>query len=165
MKERYSGSSERSSELIVCSDRVLQKDYKKCGKTAQALLDERKDLPPYSLKMVEEVLAHELSKLSVNDETNRIAATQIPSAKTMSCEAYAKVELAAAKVSECMYERKEGEARRGSRLGLGGFSWLSQSLQQSYQNRCVQEVAREFTSREFGKAEAKICVGEAWKSR
>ena len=169
-KERYDSSHE--SELVVCSDRVLQKDYNKAaanGKTAQTLLDERKDLPPQSMKVVEEVLAHEISKLSVipksgdNDNTNSTA-TQTPSAQSLSCQAFAKLELAAARAAECIYEQKESERRRGSRLGHFGFSWLPQSLQRSQQDRCVQQVAREFTAKEFGKKEAASCVDQALKS-
>jgi hypothetical protein len=168
-KERYDGSEE--SELVVCSDRVLQKDYQKSaasGKTAQTLLDERKDLPPNSLKVVEEVLAHEITKLFViqkaEDDDTHQTAIKTQSAQTTSCEAYAKLELAAAKAAECIYEQQESEIRRGSRLGFVGFSWLPLSIQTGFQNACVKKVAREFTAKEFGNKEAKTCVDQAWKS-
>mmetsp|Transcript_8681 Transcript_8681/g.13833 ORF Transcript_8681/g.13833 Transcript_8681/m.13833 type:complete len:312 (+) Transcript_8681:91-1026(+) len=168
-KKRYDGSEE--SELVVCSDRVLQADYRKkvaAGKDAQTLLNERKDLPAYSMKIVEESLAHEMSKLVVLEtppEGNYTAQspTRTASAKTMSCEEFAGVELFAAKVAECMFEQKEAEIRRGSRLGPTGFSWLPRSLQTNFQNRCSLEVAKEFTAREFGGKEAKSCVNKAWK--
>lgn len=169
-KPRYDGTEE--SELVVCSDRVLKRDYQKSaavGKPARVLLDERKDLPPHSMKVVEEVLAHELSKLRVVDaqESNLSAKSSVTiaaSSKTMPCEAYAKAELMAAKAAECMYEVKEGEIRRGSRLGWTGFSLLPLSLQQTYQDNCVQHVAKEFTAKEFGGKEARRCVEQAWKA-
>jgi hypothetical protein len=170
-KERYDGNQE--TEVIVCSDRVLQNDYKKqvaAGKDAQVLTDEKIDLPANTMKVVEETLAHELRKVVVltpdsktNDGTFKTV-TQIASAKTMPCEKYAGIELMAAKAAECMFEQKEGEKRRGSRLRPVGFSLLPGALQQNFQNRCAQEVAKEFTSLEFGSKIAASCVKEAFKN-
>ena len=170
-KERYDGNQE--TEVVVCSDRVLQNDYKKqvaAGNDAQVLMDTKVDLPAHTQKVIEETLAHVLSKVVVltpdsktNDGTFKTI-TQIASAKTMPCEQYAGIELLAAKAAECMFEQKEGEIRRGSRLRPVGFSLLPGALQKNFQNRCAQEVAKEFVGLEFGKKVVGTCVKAAFKN-
>jgi hypothetical protein len=167
----------REQELVVCSNRVLQRDYHNRfdGKSLQTLLEERKDLPAQSMMAVEEILARELSKLQVADATAGTAASSsvdeplllAPLSSSMTCPEYARMEMLAARVAECMYERKGNEVRKGSSLRPAvGFSWLPPSVQTDFQNRCVKEVAAQHTSREFkgDKMTTRACVNDAWKT-
>lgn len=168
-------TTKMEQELVVCSNRVLQRDYHNrfVGGNSPMLLEERRDLPAQSMVVVEEVLAHELSKLQVTGMTTTAGSPSIsdgpvlyaPQSSSMTCPDYARMELLAARLAECMYEKKGNEIRKGSSLRPGvGFSWLPPSVQKDFQNRCVKEVAAQYISREFrsDKATAKACVNDAW---
>jgi hypothetical protein len=176
-------ASTMEQQLIVCSNRVLQKDYYHTHRFDDMqrndhrglLLEERTDLPSQSMMVVEEVLAHELSKLTVtaSPATSAVgsssAVLQPPQPATMDCSDYARIEGLAAKLAECMYETEGKEIRMGSslqpRVG-GSFSWLPTSIQKDFQNRCMKEVATQYTSRAYypsDKVTIKACIDDAWK--
>lgn len=122
-------------EIVVCSDRVLQSDYKK-----QPLqIDSSTDLPPRSLAAVEEVLAHALvvveQQHANNNNNNKTSA--------------ASIQVQAAQAAECYYSRHEFQkhnhmqVKRGSQLGFTGFSLVPNSIQMWMQRQCIQRVATE----------------------
>jgi hypothetical protein len=136
-------------EIVLCTDRLLQSDYNKVSDPT--LLEQRRDLPPRSLAIVEEELAHQISKIHqqfiVDKNTNMSA-----------CEKLATLELHAARMAECLYRKEGTEIHRGSALRPLGFSLLPRSLQEDFRSRCARVVAVEATSREFGNKEGKKCV-------
>lgn len=135
-------------EIVLCTDRLLKSDYDKVADPT--LLEQRRDLPPRSLRVVEETLAHQLTKL--REERT------IPREPAMSdCERLALLEIHAARMAECLYRRDGGEVFKGSALRPLGFSLLPRSLQGNFRNRCVRSVATKATAFEYGK-EAKGCV-------
>lgn len=136
-------------EIVLCTDRLLQSDYNKVSDPT--LLEQRRDLPPRSLAMVEEELAHQITKIHQQSTFEK-------SSTTMSaCEQLATLELHAARMAECLYQKEGNEFHRGSALRPLGFSLLPRSLQEDFRNRCTRAVARKATSREFG-SEGKNCV-------
>ena len=136
------------NEIVLCSDRLLQSDYKNISDPT--LLEERRDLPSRSLAMVEEELAHQITKLCKQanvDESSPISA----------CEKLATLELHAARMAECLYQKEGSEVHRGSALRPLGFSLLPPSLQEVFRDRCTFAAAVEATSQAFGK-DANKCV-------
>lgn len=135
-------------EIVLCTDRLLQSDYDKVSDPT--LLEQRRDLPPRSLKKIEEELAHQITKFhqqSIFDKNSQLSA----------CERLATFELHAARMAECLYRKEGSEIHRGSALRPLGFSLLPRSMQEDFRNRCARAVAEEATSRQFGK-EGKQCV-------
>jgi hypothetical protein len=151
-QKSFSSDTNICHEIVLCTNRLVQEDYK-ASSDSSSLLDQRKDLPPRSLKAVEEALAHQLS--IVRDQH---FSSQKNSNFSPSCEQYAELELRAAEAAECMFQQKGSEVRRGSRLLPPGFSWLPGGLQRNLQHRCVRAVATEATGREFGVPQGKQCV-------
>ena len=78
------------------------------------------------------------------------------------CEKVAIVEVSAARLAECLYQKQGTEIHRGSALGHVGFSRLPLSLRESFRKRCVWEVATNATKREFGNQGGK-CVEVAFQ--
>jgi hypothetical protein len=159
---KFSDYTNPGLELVVCSNAVLQKDYDKFAarENAETLLEQRRDLPTRSLQIVEETLAHELTKLQVNSDTSDIERPFLQPPKN-DCHKYAEMELLAARAAECLYEHRGTEIRKGSNLKPSvGFSLLSQSKRQDYISRCAQQVAIRDTSRVYGRNEATKCVKE-----
>jgi hypothetical protein len=134
-------------EIVLCTNRLLQSDASKAS-----LIDDRKDLPPSSLKPVEEALAHQLVKVRSILEDENSAST---------CEKYAALEVMATRAAECLYQKSGSEIRRGGSLRPKGYSLLPGFLQQNLQSRCIRAVATKETSHKFGAAEAKQCVQKA----
>jgi hypothetical protein len=156
---QYSSDTDaKCHEIVLCTNRLLKGDIKasKDSSSSSSLLDQRKDLPPRSLKAVEEALAHQLS--IVRDQHFSAAPSPAQQTDSSPCQQYAELELRAAKVAECMFEQKGSEVRRGSRLLPPGFSWLPGELQQNLQHRCIRSVATQATGREFGVPQGKQCV-------
>ena len=170
-----SNSYSNTLELNVCSNAVLQKDYRKFARreNAETLLEQRRDLPTQSLQTIEETLAHELAKLQINtdvDDFERPLLQKIPRPQSKDggalalddCQPYAKLELLASRAAECMYERRGSEVRKGSNLRPSvGFSLLPTRTQQQYISRCAQEVTIHNLSQLYGKEGAKQCVKDA----
>lgn len=129
-------------EIVLCTDRLLQSDYNRVSD--QTLLEQRRDLPPQSLTLVEEVLAHEITKLRLQSTVNKETSLS-------ACEKLATLEVIAARMAECLYQKGGNEFHRGSALRPVGFSLLPQSLQENFRNRCVRIVATQATKREFDK--------------
>lgn len=140
-------------EIVLCSDRVLKNDYDKS--TDLTLRGQRGNLPQRSLASVEETLAHEITKIRLEDRVNQ-------DVRLSDCEKLAIVEVSAARLAECLYQKEGTEIHRGSALGRSGFSLLPLSLQESFRKRCVREVATMATKREFGNEGAK-CVDVAFQ--
>ena len=152
-------------ELVICSDRVLQKDYHHYSRTKNNNTigsGRREDLPARSLRAVEEILSREISKLMVNSDDGNIegiaktktAAVTHPSWKEASsssqkaCQEYAERELLAARASECLLVRTKDEVRMGSALRPSSsflFSLLPASIQRNFVDRCVRSVATQHT--------------------
>jgi hypothetical protein len=157
-QKSFSSDTNICHEIVLCTNRLLQGDYKGSNESSSSsLLDQRKDLPPRSLKAVEEALAHQLS--IVRDQ--HFSSSQKDSNVSPSCVQYAELELRAAEAAECMFQQKGSEVRRGSRLQPPGLSWLPGGLQRNLQHRCVRAVAAEATGREFGVPQGKQCVKQA----
>ena len=198
-------------ELVVCSDRILQNDYYRqfgggSGNDESLLKEQqqqrREDMPIQSTRAIEETLIREITKLKVNtdDENNNTASSNTndvltysslssnrsasPSSPSSMCDEYAKFELMAAKVSECMLLRNQKETRMGSALkpsSLFLFSMLPTGIQHNFVNRCIQSVAIKYTTdavKIFNNSEQqksnrndsyanvvpKECIERAWKN-
>jgi hypothetical protein len=150
-KDDKFASTSSHPEIVLCTNRLLQSDYNESKDPT--LLKQRRDLPPRSYAAVEESLAHEITKVRV-DQSDHRSPTDSP------CERLAKAEVQAAWAAECFFQKQGKEVHRGSVLRPApGFSFLPGSLQQNFQNRCVRAVAAEATAREFGKEGAQ-CVNE-----
>jgi hypothetical protein len=189
------GDDDKEFELVVCSDRVLQKDYyKQFGNPESRQQHQREDLPVRSMGAVEETLAREITKLSVQSESSSekngyankatppISPLSFPSstsdkdAAAASCEAYARLELLAARAAECLLVHRTDEASRRTtetRMGSALFpkslvSMLPRSLQNSFVDRCSLKVATRHTLEAAGSSGAhlrpKDCVRRAAKA-
>ena len=182
-------------EMVVCSDRILQKDYyQRFGNHSKLYQHRQEDLPVRSMAAVEETLAREITKLQVHGDSNGdgkpVSYRSFPSSSSSdtatalaSCEAYAGLEILAARAAECLLSRKTDEAtgrtteiRTGSALAPPKFlfSMLPHALQRNFVDRCAFQVATQHTVAE---AEAKIddnknlnlrprdCVKTAWANQ
>jgi hypothetical protein len=138
-------------EIVLCSDRLLKNDFDKSADLT--LLGQRGNLPKRSLAAVEESLAHEITKIR-----HEVTVNQDNSLTT--CEKVAMMEVIAARLAECLYQKEDSEIHRGSALGHFGFSLLPQPLQERVRQRCVREIATKATKREFVNEGAK-CVDVA----
>jgi hypothetical protein len=136
-------------EIVLCTNRLLRRDYSKSKDPA--LLEQQRDLPPRSLAAVEEALAHQIQKVRAQQHVDK---DESP------CEQLAAVEVQAARLAECLFQKQGTEIRRGSCLKPPGFSLLPGFLQQNFRNRCVRAVATQATAGEFGKAEGRKCVNK-----
>jgi hypothetical protein len=135
---------EEEIQIVLCTDRILQKDHLDQNYTGVA-----KELPPKTMQAVEEVLAHELA-VKVQQKTRRV--TQ-PSSDDDHNDDHmitaATIQLMASQVAECYFSRhaayndntntgggggRRGETsdkkqhppqqiKQGSRLPMG-YSWL-----------------------------------------
>jgi hypothetical protein len=188
-------------ELVVCSDRILQKDYyKRFGNHSKLYQHHREDLPVRSMMAVEEALAREITKLQVKGDSNDddslvkkngkpISYRSFPSsssssknndaAAVASCEAYAGLELLAARAAECLLVRKTDEATgRTTETRMGSalvppkflFSVLPHSLQRNFVDRCAFQVATKHTvaeaeANENNNLRPRECVKTAWANR
>jgi hypothetical protein len=195
-------ASQPHHELVVCSDRILQDDYYRQfggrGKDESLLKEQqqqrREDMPIQSTRAIEETLIREITKLKVNtDDENNTASTtndvltysslssntsSASSSSSSICDEYAKFELMAAKVSECMLLRKQKETRIGSALKPSSpflFSMLPIGTQHNFVNRCIQSVAIKYTTDAVKQQKSKLndvytnavpkeCVERAWKN-
>lgn len=165
-RESGKNSNNAGIELVICSNAVLGKDYDRFAArdNAATLLEQRRDLPVQSLKVVEETLAHELTKLQVSHDRGVDDSGPALLDQPGDCHEYAKLELLAAQAAECLYDTVGSEQRKGSRLRPGiGFSWLPQSTRRDFVKRCVHEVATQHTSRVFGREEGRKCVKDVVK--
>ena len=187
--EDYEAS--REHELVICSDRVLQKDYYAQGSRKEH--DRREDLPTRSMGAVEETLAREITKLQVHKDgstdttTGRlqspISHSVFPSSSdktdaSASCEAFARLELLAARAAECLLVSKNDDAtgkidetRMGSALFPKSlYPVMPYSLQRNFVNRCVFKVATQKTVEAAKVASSDLpvrprdCVRRAWKA-
>lgn len=129
-----SSSADKETEIILCTDRVMKKDY---------VHGRIQDLPPKSLAAVEEALAHAIIRhataattLSNNDNT------------TIEEEQVAKAEILAARAAECYYG-KEGAVRKGSALGPSGYALFPAAVQRLLRERCIRAVASRHTEAQF----------------
>lgn len=116
-------------EIVLCSDRIQ------------------------SYQAVEEVLAHQLVQVRLQDDKNK-----------------AQVELQAAKAAECYFSRHsydgKAQVKKGSRLQTG-YSWLPVFIQTWSMNKCLSVVAMEHlvTQKQFQtKDEAQKAVQESLKN-
>lgn len=141
-------------EIVLCSDRLLKNDYDKA--TDLTLLGQRGNLPKRSLAAVEESLAHEITKIRLESTS-----TVNQDGNLSTCEKMAIVEVSAARLAECLYQKQGTEVYRGSALGHIGFSLLPPTLQESFRKKCVRELATNATKREFGNEGAQ-CVDAAF---
>eukprot|EP00536_Pseudo-nitzschia_multiseries_P002473 jgi/Psemu1/322555/estExt_fgenesh1_pg.C_330025 len=163
-------------ELVVCSDRVLQRDYHRLrsGSRSQSQSqsgpigsDRREDLPADSLRAVEETLSRAIARLLVrsdgNDDNNNgnidentapaIATPTLSSSNSDSNSTeyrldFCKKELLAARASECLLARTpSGETRLGSSIRPSWLvSRLPHGLQRRFADRCVWAVANRHTA-------------------
>jgi len=184
----YESSMEQ--ELVVCSDRILQKDYyQRFGNHSKLFQHHQEDLPVRSMMAVEETLAREITKLKVHGDSNGdgkpVSYPSFPSSSSdaatsvASCEAYAGMELLAARAAECLLARKTDEATTETRTGSALvppkflFSMLPHAVQRNFVDRCAFQVATKHTVAE---AEAndknnnlnlrpRDCVKTAWANR
>jgi hypothetical protein len=210
--ESTGGGGGVQHELVVCSDRILQNDYyRQFGGGRgddESLLKEqqqqrREDMPIQSTRAIEETLIREITKLKVNTDdennttasntndvltysslsSNRSSSSSSSSSPSSMCDEYAKFELMAAKVSECMLLRNQKETRMGSALrpsSLFLFSMLPTGTQHNFVNRCIQSVAMKYTTDAvnvfnseqqksnrndaYANVVPKECVERAWKN-
>jgi hypothetical protein len=145
-QKRIGEEGQERSEIILCTDRILQNDYKEPLSSTVA-----KELPARSLAAVEEVLAHELVKLAHAGDKD-----------------ITKIEVAAAKAAECYYSRHKYDdkmqVKRGSGLPLG-FSLMPGVIQSWAKSSCVITNATKNLQQEteLSKAEAQAAVQEALK--
>ena len=145
-QERGEGS-EKKREIVLCTNRLLQKDY-----------DEDKvrklEFPQKSLAAVEEVLAREVTKLRDSLKVDRGELQEGSVSRAHS-------EVVAALAAECYFNRHGKEVKRGSQLQTG-HSMLPAPLQHWARNRCVRSVAGKAIQREVDNAkEAKSLIDEA----
>jgi hypothetical protein len=134
------------TEIILCTDRILQNDYKEPLSSTVA-----KELPAQSFAAVEEVLAHELVKLTYAGDKD-----------------IAKIEVEAAKAAECYYSRHKYDDKMQIKRGSGlprGFSLFPGTLQSWTKSSCVITHATKNLQQEtgLGKAEAREAIQEVLK--
>lgn len=141
--------SERNREIVLCTNRLLQKDY-----------DEDKikrlEFPQKSLAAVEEALAREVTKMrdSLKVERGEIQEGGISTAHS---------EVVAALAAECYFNRHGKEVKKGSQL-QAGFSMLPSPLQAWARNRCIRSVASKAIQREVDNAnDAKSLLDDAMR--
>ncbi len=185
----YEASKEH--ELVICSDRILQKDYYAQGSSKDH--DRREDLPIRSMKAVEETLAREITKLQVHKDGSTDATTGklqppilysvFPSSSDKtdasgSCEAFARLEILAARAAECLIVSKRddvsgkvNETRMGSAIFPKSlYPVMPHSLRRNFVNRCVFQVATHHTveaakvARSDMPVRPRDCVRSAWKA-
>jgi hypothetical protein len=143
--------AEKGREIVLCSDRVLKKDYTHENVT---------DLPKQSLVVVEEVLSHQVTKIgtAVKFENDKTANASCDPA---TCQGLATAEILAARVSECYYAKAGKEVKRGSGLPTG-YSLLPGLLRKSLREGCIRSVATKATEKDFAKGQGKKCVQEVF---
>lgn len=128
---RRTATTGTKQEIVLCSDRILQKDSKDPKYKGVA-----KELPPKSLQAVEEVLAHHLVQVG-QQKANQNCGVQ----------EQAKIELQAAKAAECYFSQHTYEDRpqikKGSRLQTG-YSYLPSFLKTWSMNKCLAAVAKDY---------------------
>ncbi len=186
--------SSKEHELVLCSDRILQKDY--YAQNTREQQNRREDLPMRSMRAVEEALAHEISKLQVQSDESTDTTTgkpkcpvsypSFPTEESLSnkdnaaasCEAFARLEIIAARAAECLLVSKKDDAtgkkietRIGSALSPKSlFSVLPASLQRNFVDRCTFKVATQNTAAAANESKSdlpirpKECVRKAWDS-
>ena len=147
-QDRLEGS-ERNREIMLCTNRLLQKDY-----------DEDKikrlEFPRKSLAAVEEALAREVTKMrdSLKVDRGEIQEGGISTAHS---------EVVAALAAECYFNRHGKEVKKGSQL-QAGFSMLPSPLQAWARNRCIRSVASKAIQREVDNAnDAKSLLDDAMR--
>ena len=141
--------SKRNREIVLCTNRLLQKDY-----------DEDKikrlEFPQKSLAAVEEALAREVTKMrdSLKVDRGEIQEGGISTAHS---------EVVAALAAECYFNRHGKEVKKGSQL-QAGFSMLPSPLQAWARNRCIRSVASKAIQREVDNAnDAKSLLDDAMR--
>lgn len=144
----------KGSDIVLCSDRVLQSDYASAKYKGVA-----KELPPKSLQSVEETLAHQLVQVrhAIDGNTNNNA----PIAEK------AEIELEAARAAECYFSRHTYDehkmVKKGTRLQTG-YSWLPAGIQSWSMDKCLYAVSVEnLVAQSIKKQEAAKAVQEAMK--
>lgn len=109
-------------EIVLCSDRLLQKDYKDARYEGVA-----KELPPNSFKAIEEALAHALVQVQ-HEKEDDVAVT----------------ELQAAAAAECYFSSQKYNGKTLVKKGSGlmlGYSFLPASLKSRLYKKCLLNVA------------------------
>ena len=180
--------SSKEHELVLCSDRILQKDY--YAQNSRKQQHRREDLPMRSMGAVEEALAREITKLQVQSDGSVDTTTgkekppvlypsfrtKQPDDATASCEEFARLEIMAARAAECLLVSKQDDATRktietrmGSALSPKSlFSVLPGSLQRNFVDRCAFKVATQNTAAAAYEAKSELpirpkdCVRKAW---
>lgn len=148
---RPASSGSKEEEIVLCSDRILQKDSNDKKYKGVA-----KELPPKSLQAVEEALAHALFRIRHDNKSN---ATDLV--------ANAKLEVQAAKAAECYFSRHTYEDRllikKGSRLQTG-YSWFPAFVKNWSMNKCLMAVAKEhLVAQSVAQQDAEAAVEAALK--
>ena len=141
-----------STEIVLCSDRILKKDSLDASYKGVA-----KELPPKSFQAVEEVLAHELVKVRLNSK-NSSSSDNLEKAN---------VQVEAARAAECYFSRHnyddKKQIKKGSRLQTG-YSWLPAYLQGWSMSKCLSAVATEhLVADSMSQYDAKEAVQAAMK--
>lgn len=182
--------SSKEYELVLCSDRILKKDY--YAQSSRKQQHRREDLPMRSMGAVEETLAREITKLQVQNDGSIDTTTgkekppvlypSFPAKQSddaaASCEEFARLEILAARAAECLLASKQDDATRktietrmGSALAPKSlFSVLPGSLQRNFVDRCAFKVATQNTSAAAYEAKSELpirpkdCVRKAWKN-
>jgi len=123
-QERGEGS-EKSREIVLCTNRLLKSDY-----------DEDKikklEFPQKSMASVEEALAREIAKMREMLKADRGESITASAAHT---------EVMTALAAECYFNKHGKEVKKGSQL-MNGYSMLPAPLQHWARNRCVRVVGR-----------------------
>lgn len=138
---------ERNREIVLCTNRLLQKDYNEDK-------IKRLEFPQKSLAAVEEALAREVTKMrdSIKVDRGEIQEGDISKAHS---------EVVAALAAECYFNRHGKEVKKGSQL-QAGFSMLPSPLQSWARNRCIRSVAGKAIQHEVDNAnDAKSLLDDA----
>jgi hypothetical protein len=136
-------------EIVLCSNRLLQRDYD----------HSRMPLAHQSLTVLQEVLAHQLTKVGDQLERERTNATT----GELTCQELAATEIRAARAAECYYSKAGNQVTRGSALGTYGYSTFPTFVQNVLRNRCIRFVATSAVEKsEFGREGGK-CVTQVFE--
>lgn len=141
--------SERNREIVLCTNRLLQKDYNEDK-------IKRLEFPQKSLAAVEEALAREVTKMrdSIKVDRGEIQEGDISKAHS---------EVVATLAAECYFNRHGKEVKKGSQL-QAGFSMLPSPLQAWARNRCIRSVAGKAIQHEVDNAnDAKSLLDDAMR--
>lgn len=154
VQRQSGGRSPEAREIVLCSDRILQRDSADAKYHGVA-----KELPPKSYQAVEEVLAHALVQVRQQQQQKSSSEKQQHTA--------ADTEVQAAKAAECYFSRHtyDGtkQTKKGSRLQTG-YAFFPTSLQGWSMSKCLSAVATEqLVAQSMSQYDAKEAVQAAMK--